>query len=70
MTDKPTKIWTCKVGEVSSDLLPKGADLPMRKAVARAYLEITGQEPDFIFSGWGGELTENERAVVDWKDET
>lgn len=37
----------------------------MREAVARAYREITGRDPDFIFSGWGAELTEGECAVVE-----
>lgn len=59
------KIWYCKIGEVAS--LPEvgGADLPMRKAVERAYKELTGEEPVFTFSGWGAELTEPERAVVE-----
>ncbi len=55
-------IWTCKIGE-NVDALPPGADSPMRAAVARAYREITGRDPDFIFSGWGGALTEGERAA-------
>lgn len=58
-----TKIWTCKIGEVPS--VPSGADGPMRYAVADAYRQITGQDPAFIFSGWGGELDECERAVVE-----
>ena len=37
----------------------------MRQAVAEAYRKITGHEPDFIFSGWGAQLTEPERAVVE-----
>jgi hypothetical protein len=37
----------------------------MRQAVAEAYERITGIEPDFIFSGWGAELNESERAVVE-----
>ena len=59
------KIWHCKIGEATPDAVPQGADNPMRKAVAKAYREITGQDADFIFSGWGGELTEPERAVVE-----
>lgn len=59
------KIWQCKIGEVDASKLPSGADLPMRKAIARAYKEITGEDPQFIFSGWGAELTEDERAVVE-----
>lgn len=57
------KIWTCKIGEVEFD--QHGADAPMREAIRRAYMEVTGQEPKFIFSGWGGELEECERAVVE-----
>lgn len=65
MSDDEIKIWSCKIGEVSRDLLPHGSDLPMRQAVYEAYVRITGQEPDFIFSGWGAELTEGEREVAD-----
>jgi hypothetical protein len=59
------KIWFCKIGEVHPDDKPDGADEPMREAVARTYKRITGCTPVFIFSGWGGELNEEERAVVD-----
>lgn len=59
------RIWECKIGEADDALLPAGCDLPMRKAVARAYKEITGQDPNFIFSGWGAELTVIERELVD-----
>lgn len=58
------KIWTCKIGEVDAEKLPCGADLPMRKAIVAAYRQITGEEPEFIFSGWGGELDEGERLVA------
>jgi hypothetical protein len=37
----------------------------MRAAISRAYRELTGYEPDFIFSGWNAELDEPERAVVE-----
>lgn len=58
-------IWECKIGETShADLLP-GADLPMRAAVERAYEELTGVKPRFLFSGWGGDLTPTEQACVD-----
>lgn len=63
--EKPMKIWTCKIGECPDSTLPPGADAPMREAVARAYREITGRDPGFMFTGWGGELTEPERAVVE-----
>lgn len=59
------KIWECKIGEVDAARLPRGSDAPMRQAVQRAYRELTGEWPEFTFSGWGGELTEGERAVVE-----
>ena len=61
------KIWECKIGEAfgAEKYPPFGSDLPMRKAIEQAYIELTGQEPDFIFSGWTAELTEGERKVVD-----
>lgn len=59
-----SKIWSCKIGEVDS--LPiSGADHPMRQAVEKAYKEITGEDCKFCFSGWGAELDEIERAVVE-----
>jgi hypothetical protein len=61
---KTERIWTCKVGGVVGEV-PPGADLPMRQAVERAFQEITGLEAEFTFSGWGGTLTEPERAVVE-----
>ena len=57
-------IWTCKIGCLSEIELPNGADLPMRQAIAKAFIEITGQEPEFLFSGWGGQLSKYEMAVV------
>lgn len=64
------KIWSCKIGEVDEQKLREkfphsGADGPMREAVERAYFELTGEDPVFLFSGWGAELTESERAVVE-----
>lgn len=58
------QIWECKIGEVDAGLVPNGADLPMRMAVREAYRKITGREPDFLFSGWGAELTGDEREAV------
>lgn len=58
------KIWDCKIGEVDESKVPGGGDAPMRKAVRRAYIELTGEEPKFIFSGWGAELTTIERNEV------
>lgn len=58
------RIWTCKIGGRVSGL-PNGADLPMRRAIYSAFQAVTGRESEFIFSGWGGELTEGERAVIE-----
>ncbi len=59
------EIWSCKIGEVESEHVPFAGDLPMRQAIAKAYKELTGHEPEFIFSGWGAVLDEPERAVVE-----
>lgn len=59
------KIWFCKIGAAEDSSLPMGADFPMRLAVAKAYKELTGETADFLFSGWGGELTEHELAIVE-----
>ena len=59
------KIWACKIGEVDDNLLPDGADWPMRRAVEAAYQSLTGRDPEFLFSGWGGKLTQTEREVAD-----
>lgn len=57
-------VWTCKIGFARRADLPSGSDSPMRQAVARAYKEITGHEPEFIFSGWCGALTASEARTV------
>ncbi len=65
--------WDCKIGECDKeDLLDKngkyyGADLPMRQAIREAYIKVTGKEPKFIFSGWGGRLDSIERDIADGK---
>lgn len=58
------QVWWCKIGGPKRDL-PHGADWPMRDAVQFAYLGLVGEECEFTFSGWGGELTEGELAVVE-----
>ncbi len=59
------QIWECKIGEVDESKLPSGSDYPMRQAIAKAYREITGQFPEFLFSGWGAELNECQRSIVE-----
>jgi len=62
-------IWTCKIGTENDLPLPRGSDQPMRIAVERAYFELTGQHAEFTFSGWGGTLTETEKAAnAIWKE--
>lgn len=58
-----TKAWSCKVGPQPIEL-PAGADLAMRNAVARAYYELTGVWPEFLFSGWNDDLDEIEEDVA------
>lgn len=60
---KKQKLWECKIGECDAAKLPPGGDNPMRDAVAEKYKELTGEDPDFLFSGWGAELDEGERAA-------
>jgi hypothetical protein len=58
------QIWECKIGEVDWEKIPKDSDLPMRVAVQNAYHELTGEWPDFVFSGWGAELDEGEKKFL------
>ncbi len=60
-------IWQCKIGEIDRSRLPNKSDGPMRKAVEEAYFALTGEYPEFMFTGWGAGLTEEERFVADWK---
>lgn len=62
--DADGDVWVCRIGGVRG-LLPRGADLPMRQAVAKAFRDLFGREPDAIFSGWGNEFSEAERAVIE-----
>jgi len=57
------EIWSCKIGECDASKVPDGADFPMRRAIEAAYIKITGENPKFIFSGWGAKLTKSEREV-------
>lgn len=59
------RTWSCRIGEVEADQLPDEADAVMRAAVIVAYENLTGRETAFIFSGWGYQLPEWERAVVE-----
>lgn len=59
------KIWSCKIGEIDEGKLPIGSDLPMRIAVREAYYRVTGEWPEFLFSGWSAELDDIEKQVVE-----
>lgn len=61
------QVWFCKIGGPTTEL-PRGADAPMRDAIGAAYKKLTGQRDEFLFSGWGGELTEGELAVVESRE--
>lgn len=63
--DPQRDVWECRVGQIDRSKLPKGADLPMRDAVAEAYHKLTGEYPPHIFSGWGARFTEGEQAIAD-----
>ncbi len=54
------KVWDCKIGPFKGKL-PHGADNPLRKAIQKAFKEITGEDAEVCFSGWGGEFTEDEK---------
>lgn len=60
------RVWTCKVGGPVAGI-PNGGDSPMRAAVSQAFEQVTGFEARFIFSGWGGELTEGGAQAVTWR---
>lgn len=62
MAKKKNNIWGCKIG--ASGNVPKGGDLPMRRAAQKAYFELTGEHAEFTFSGWATKLTVGEHMCV------
>lgn len=62
------RAWECKIGAKVGEL-PNGADWPLRSAVMDAFKALTGYECEFIFSGWGAEVSPLERAVVNHDDD-
>lgn len=56
--------WSCKIGSVNGVNVPSGGDSPMRRAVEKAYYELTGEYPDAIFSGWGDQFTDIELDTI------
>ncbi len=66
-SERDGAIWGCKIGVKPGQkvILPGGSDFPMREAVEEAFERITGIEAEFCFSGWGEELTEGEKSVLE-----
>lgn len=61
-------IWKCSVIDrnLDRDVLPEGADLPMRHVVGEAFKAMLGRHPEAISSGWGYyHLSEVDAAVLD-----
>jgi hypothetical protein len=50
------KVWKCEIGRLDDFPLEHGADYPMRVAIQIAYKMVTGKDPEFCFSGWGGRV--------------
>lgn len=65
---KNFKVWTCKIGARWLADVPYGADGPMRCAIEKAFKEITGNNAEFCFSGWGGSLDKYELEIVEEDD--
>ena len=45
--------WFCLIGPADRDKLPQGCDGPIRNAVSRAFIALTGAQAEHNFSGWG-----------------
>lgn len=64
-------LWTCTIGDLDlpRSAIPHCSDLPMRRAVEAAYLDVIGLPEQFTFSGWGQSyLEESRRAVVEHRN--
>ncbi len=59
------KIWQCKIGEIELSKIPEIRNSPMRQAVDRAYQQLTGESPKFLFSDWKGQLSANQWQIVE-----
>lgn len=55
-------VWSCKIGPVDRSELPPGADWPLRRAIEKGCLDLLGDTPVTIFSGWGETFTRDEEA--------
>ena len=45
--------WFCLIGPADRDKLPQGSDSPLRNAVGRAFIALTGAQSENNYSGWG-----------------
>lgn len=63
--DNKRQTWTCRIGVTGEVEIPDGADYPMRVAVGKAFLAVTGREAEHCFSGWGDKWSELEVAVIE-----
>jgi hypothetical protein len=45
--------WTCIVGPTDKSKLENSADVPMRRAVDKAFNETVGHDYEIMWSGWG-----------------
>lgn len=57
-------VWECAVGGRSPVIVPNGGDFPMRQAVEKAFFDLTGQNPEMCYSGWGRKFTDKVSPAV------
>lgn len=64
---KDYQVWGCQIVVRGDAKRPDGFDAPPRSAAIRA-IEARGIEVVACFSGWGGKLTPEQRAIVEEQD--
>jgi len=62
------KVWDCKIVVPAGTQLPEGFDWPPRRAAVEA-VRAAGIPVLACLSGWGGQLTPDEAAVVRVEDD-
>jgi len=58
--------WIGIIGETEHGKLPYGGDSPMRKAVEKAFKEVTGHDEEILYSGWSANAKTVERILKAW----
>lgn len=58
--------WECIIGPVDSSKVPPGGDFPIRAAVWNAFRELTGEEAEDCWSGWGVSEEVKDRILKAW----